>query len=153
MSLTHATVPLLHKTHHLFAIWLVGWLIGSFKNAQFSILLYVITTSESQNYLMLASISSVHGSNTTHYVTRLGLDIGLVTADVLLELEELSGKLDLLLKEVLSIELILGGIAGVLLNVKADSSSRRASTRESDDDTAAGGEAGVQTLLGGDGAV
>lgn len=101
---------------------------------------------------MLESISSVFGLN-THHVTRLGLDVRLVTADMLLELEKLSCKLDLLLQEVLSIELIFGGVAGVLLNVKADGSSRGASTGESDNNSATGGEASVQTLLGGNRAV
>jgi hypothetical protein len=95
---------LLLKTRHLLTSW-VGWLVVS-RTLHFSILLYAIT-SESQNYLMLASISSVLGPNATYYVAYLGLDIGLVTADVLLELEKLSGKLDLLLQEVLSIELVL----------------------------------------------
>jgi hypothetical protein len=31
MALTHVTVPLLLRTHHLFS----SWLVGSFKNAQF----------------------------------------------------------------------------------------------------------------------
>jgi hypothetical protein len=69
--------------------------------------LYVITTSESQNYLLFASLSSVLGPNTPYYAAYLGLDIRLVAADMLLELEELSGKLDLLLQEVLSVELVL----------------------------------------------
>lgn len=62
--------------------------------------------------------------NTRHDVSRLGLDIRLVTADVLLKLEKLSGKLDLLLEEILSVQFVLGGIVGVLLNVQANGGSR-----------------------------
>lgn len=62
--------------------------------------------------------------NTHHDVSRLGLDIRLVTADVLLKLEKLSGKLDLLLEEILSVQFVLGGIVGVLLNVQANGGSR-----------------------------
>ena len=51
---------------------------------------------------MLESISSVFGLS-THYITRLGLDVRLITADMLLELEKLSCKLDLLLREVLRV--------------------------------------------------
>jgi hypothetical protein len=63
-------------------------------------------------------------SNTRNDVSRLGLDIRLVTADVLLKLEKLSGKLDLLLEEILSVKFVLGGIVGVLLNVQANGGSR-----------------------------
>lgn len=83
----------------------------------------------------------------------LGLDIRLVTANVLLELEQLRRKLDLVLQEVLGIKIVLGGVVGVLLNVQADGGAGRASARETDNDAAAGGEAGVQALVGGDGAV
>ena len=62
--------------------------------------------------------------NTHHDVSRLGLDIRLVTADMLLKLEKLSGKLDLLLEEILSVQFVLGGIVGVLLNVQANGGSR-----------------------------
>lgn len=50
----------------------------------------------------------------------LGLDIGLVTANVLLKLQQLGSKLDLVLQKVLCIKVVLGRIAGVLLNVQAD---------------------------------
>lgn len=48
---------LLLKTHQLLTDWVAWLVVGSFKNAQFSILLYSVIISESQNYRMLASIS------------------------------------------------------------------------------------------------
>lgn len=83
----------------------------------------------------------------------LGLDIGLVTANVLLKLQQLRRKLDFLLQEVLGIQVVLGGVVGVLFNVQADGGAGRAGARETDNDPAAGGEAGVQALVGGNGAV
>lgn len=62
--------------------------------------------------------------NTHHGASCLGLYVRLVTADVLLELEKLCGKLDLLLEEVLGVQFVLGGIVGVLLNVQANGGSR-----------------------------
>lgn len=72
---------------------------------------------------------------------------------MLLELEQLSGKGNLFLEEVLGIEVVLGSIAGVLLDVQADSGTGRASTGETDNNAAARGEAGKEALVGGDGAV
>lgn len=86
-------------------------------------------------------------------INHLSLDIGLVAADVLLELEELSSELDLGLEEILGIKIVGGGVAGVLLDVKADGGAGGASAGETDDDTAAGGEAGVQALVGGNRAI
>lgn len=62
--------------------------------------------------------------NTHHAASRLGLDVRLVTADVLLKLQKLCGKLDLLLEEILSVQFVLGGVVGVLLNVQANGGSR-----------------------------
>lgn len=83
----------------------------------------------------------------------LGADIGLVAADVLLELEELRGKLDLGLEEVLRVLVVGGRVAAVLLNVQADGGARGAGAGETHDDAAARGEAGVQALVRRDGAV
>lgn len=72
---------------------------------------------------------------------------------MLLKLKQLRGKCNFLLEEVLGIEIVLGGIVGVLLNVQTDGGAGRTSAREADDNAAARGEAGKQTLVGGDGAV
>lgn len=72
---------------------------------------------------------------------------------MLLELEQLRGKANLGLEEVLGVEAVGGGVGRVLLNVEADRGARGASARETDDETAAGGEASVQALVGRDGAV
>lgn len=57
-------------------------------------------------------------------VFRLCLDIGLVASDKLLELEQVRRELDLGLQEVLGIEVVLGLVVRVLLNVQADGGSR-----------------------------
>lgn len=72
---------------------------------------------------------------------------------MLLELEQFCGKLDLSLEEVLGIELVLGGVAGVLFNVQADGRSRRTSSRQTHDNAATRVETGIETLVGGDGAI
>ena len=77
----------------------------------------------------------------------LSLDIWLVPADVLLELQQLRSKLDLRLEEILGIHIVGGRIAAVLLNVQSDRGSRRAGTRESHDNTAARRETGKETLV------
>lgn len=77
----------------------------------------------------------------------LGLDVGLVTADVLLELEQASGELDLLLEEDLCVEVVGGGVAAVLFQIQADGGTRGAGTGETNDDAASGGELGVQALV------
>lgn len=73
---------------------------------------------------MFASTSCVPHFNTHHAAPRLGLDVRLVTADVLLKLEKLCGKLDLLLKKILSVQFVFRGVVGVLLNVQANGGSR-----------------------------
>lgn len=72
---------------------------------------------------------------------------------MLLELEKLSGKLNLLLEEVLRVQVVRRRIARVLLNVKTDSGARRASARETNDNAASRRESGVQALVGGDRAI
>lgn len=78
----------------------------------------------------------------------LSLNIRLITANMLLELEKLGSKLDFLLQEILGIQIVLGCIIGVLLNVQTNGSSRRAGAGETNNDSAARRETGVQTLLG-----
>ena len=84
---------------------------------------------------------------------RSSLDIWLVASDVLLEFEQLGGELDLGLEEVLRVHVVGRRVAAVLLDVEADGRARGAGAREAHDDAAAGREAGVQALVGGDGAV
>lgn len=72
---------------------------------------------------------------------------------MLLELEKLSGELDLLLQEILGVHLVGGGVAAVLLNVETDGGAGGAGAGQANNDAAAGREAGIQTLVGGDGAV
>lgn len=72
---------------------------------------------------------------------------------MLLELEQFCGKLDLSFEEVLGIEIVLGGVAGVLLNVQANGRSRGARSGQTHDNAAAGVETSVEALVGGDGAV
>lgn len=57
----------------------------------------------------------------------LGLDIRSIASNVLGELQQLSCKLDVRLEEVLCILAIGLGVAGVLLNVEADSGTTAAS--------------------------
>lgn len=88
-----------------------------------------------------------------HAIMHLGLDIGLITANELLELEKLGGHLDLGLEEVLGVQVVRLGVGAVLLEVQANGGAGRASAGETDNDAAARGEGGVQTLVGGDRAV
>lgn len=81
-------------------------------------------------------------------VARSGLDVGLVASDVLLELEKLGSELDLLLQEVLGVQVVRGGVARVLLDVQTDGGAGGAGTRETDDDAASRGEAGIEALIG-----
>lgn len=61
---------------------------------------------------------SVHDRYTSHAC--LGLDIRLVTVDMLLELQKSRSELDLGLQEILGIKVVSGGVARVLFNVQAD---------------------------------
>lgn len=70
-----------------------------------------------------------------------------------LELQKSGRKLDLGLQEILGIEVISGGVARVLLNVQADGGTRRAGTRETNNDAATRREASVQALVGRDGTI
>lgn len=54
----------------------------------------------------------------------LCLDIRLVTPNKLLELKKVGCELDLRLEEVLSIQVVLRGVGGVLLDVQTDSGAR-----------------------------
>lgn len=72
---------------------------------------------------------------------------------MLLKLEQLGSKLNLLLQEDLGVQVVGGRIVAVLLQVQTDGGARGAGTGQADDDAAAGREAGVQTLVGGDGTV
>lgn len=74
----------------------------------FSLLWFVNTCLPSYMLPLIRNVNAVSCGN-------LGADIGLVAADVLLELEELGGKLDLGLQEVLGVQVIGGGVAAVLL--------------------------------------
>lgn len=58
----------------------------------------------------------------------LGLDIGRITSNVFVELQQFSCKLDVRLEEVLCIQAIGLGVACVLLNVESDCSTTAAST-------------------------
>ena len=53
----------------------------------------------------------------------LCLDIGLITANMLLELQQLSRELNLSLEEVLGIHVVGRGVAAVLLDVETDGSA------------------------------
>ncbi len=72
---------------------------------------------------------------------------------MLLEFEQLSGHADLGLQEVLGVHGILGRVAGVLLDIQANGGAAGSSARQAHDDTAARREAGVEALVGRDGAV
>lgn len=83
----------------------------------------------------------------------LGLNIGLLTADKLLELEELQGEGDVVGKVFLGIEAELGAIALVALNVQTDGGATAASAGQTDDNAGAVIELGVQALVLRDAAV
>lgn len=100
LALTQTCAPFFHRPHPLF----YSLLVGSFKNAQF-VNIVVCDNNFRISELSQACIRLFCFSvqNTNHYASHLGLDIRLITANVLLELEELGGKLDFFLEEVLSI--------------------------------------------------
>lgn len=80
-------------------------------------------------------------------IPSLSLHIRLCPADVLLELEEPSGELDVRLQEVLRVLAVCAGVAGVLLDVQADGGARATGARQADNDARAVGELHVQALL------
>lgn len=104
------------------------------------------------SFTLLPSLSS-SSQMTSSRASPLGLDIGLVTANMLLKLEQLRGELDLLLQEVLSIQLVFRGVASVLLDVQTDCGSRGTSARKADNNSATRGETGIQALVGGHGTI
>lgn len=97
--------------------------------------------------------SSISRCHTTRLYAPLGLDIRFIPTNMLPELEQLSREPDLFLKKVLRIHVICRGVTAVLLNVQTDGGARGPRARETNDDAAAGWEAGVQTLVWGDGAI
>lgn len=96
---------------------------------------------------ILASICDIQ------YPRHLCLNVRLIPANKLLELQQLGRHLDFRLEEVLRIHIVRRGIAAVLLDVQANRRSRRPSSREPNDDAAPAGEARIETLVGGNGAV
>jgi len=77
----------------------------------------------------------------------LGLDIRLGTANELLQLEEVGGELDIVLEVVLCVHLVCLLIGIVLLNIQTDGGTARASTRQTDNNSAAIVKLDVDTLV------
>lgn len=86
--------------------------------------------------ILLLRTQPVITSQSHQIAQLLCLDIGLVTTNVLLELQELSGELDLGLEEVLSVQVVGRGITAVLLDVEADGGARGTRAGKADDDAA-----------------
>jgi hypothetical protein len=59
---------------------------------------------------------------------RLGLDIRLCAADVLLKLQEVGRELDVVLEVILCVEIVCGLVTAVLLDVQTDGRTTAAST-------------------------
>lgn len=83
----------------------------------------------------------------------LSLDIRLLTANILLELEQRQGKGNVVSQVLLSIEAELGLVALIALDVQTDGGSAAAGTRQTNDNAAAIVELDVQALVLGDTAV
>jgi hypothetical protein len=87
------------------------------------------------------------------HLIHLCLNIRLSPPNMLLELQQLSRKLDIRLQVNLSIQRIRLSVTGMLLDIQTNSCTRAACTRQTNDDARSVGEFDVETLVGGHAAV
>jgi hypothetical protein len=96
-------------------------------------------------------MSWVHPTSSSSFTElrsdNLSLDIWLGAADVLLEVQEVNGKSNIWLEEVLGILAVGAGIGRVLLNVETDGSTAGTGTGETDNNAAAIVELDVKALV------